>query len=235
MQAAIGTRSRTHYVTAFYHQLMHTKTKDRTLRKIGKFVSQFDIVCLQELDLGGRRSAYSSQLDKLAKITGHPHVAGQENRKVRNISRHGNAILTRLPLVECHDLKLPGRIAGRGAMIATLDAGHPLTVVNAHLSLGVNDQIQQLDYIADHLPKTGAVIFAGDLNIQAESPTLNNFVKRTRLNCFTNQTHKTYPAWRPRKALDHILGTSEVFVEDISVKTEKLSDHLAVCMKFSSR
>lgn len=232
IQAAIGTRARSHYFTRLHHQFVQTKTKTKTLVNIAEYVSQFDIVCLQEVDLGGRRAGFECQVETIAALTGHPHVADQENRRVRKISRHGNAILSRFPIIEDHDLKLPGRVTGRGAIMATVDIGRPLSVTNAHLSLGQKDQLGQFSYIMTQLPETGAAIVVGDLNCSHRSPVLRGFSEMSDLSILTEGGHPTYPSWRPRHAYDHILCSSELTSVSCQADPVLLSDHRPVVAKF---
>ena len=65
IQAGIGTGALRDYVLKAHHQVVDTRKKRKTLDRIGKFISNYDIVCLQEVDLGGRRSGYESQIERL--------------------------------------------------------------------------------------------------------------------------------------------------------------------------
>ena len=164
IQAAIGAMAPGHYVTRLHRQFLHVKAKDRLLRRIGGIIEPFDIACIQEVDLGGRRSNFESQVDGLFEATTFTEAAYQENRIVRRISRHGNLILTRRELADANDIKLPARMGGRGALVGRYPvvSGHMLTVVNLHLSLGSNDRIPQLEVLAealsDHQPLTARLM-----------------------------------------------------------------------------
>jgi hypothetical protein len=127
IQAAIGTARFSDYLTRAHRQVFHTQAKASTLETIAETIRGADLVCLQEVDLGGRRAGYRCQANAIAERSGHDHLAIQENRVIRGVSRHGNAILSRHPLSNIRDLKLPGRVAGRGCLIATVEADKRLT------------------------------------------------------------------------------------------------------------
>jgi len=96
-------------------------------------------------------------------------MSTQENRVVGNISRHGNAILSKYKQSDIRDLKLPGKRAGRGAIIAKIEAPNPFYILNVHLSLGEADQMRQVEYIAKEAPSDFPVIIVGDFNCGAAS------------------------------------------------------------------
>ena len=236
IQAGIGTTRAHQYVTRLHQQVISTKAKTRTLRNIGLFCAGFDVVCLQEVDLGGRRAGFENQVDVLKRASRLPHAAWQENRTVRRISRHGNAILSRARFVSCDDLKLPGKVGGRGALIVELDMEPQTVVVCAHLSLGLEDQTEQLEFLADRLsvPKWRAArkIVCGDLNCGAKSQPIQLFTERTRIRPLTTPQHKSYPSWSPRQALDHILSSESRPPQDVLVEDAAWSDHRPVSACF---
>ncbi|MGB6231804.1 MAG: endonuclease/exonuclease/phosphatase family protein [Litorimonas sp.] len=236
IQAGIGTQRAHHYLTRAHHQIISTKAKKTRLRSIGKFVAGFDVVCLQEVDPGGRRAGFTNQGDILREASRHPHHVFQENRAIRAISRHGNAILSRVPIKTCEDLKLPGRIGGRGALVVELDVEPATVVACVHLSLGPEDQTEQLEFLADHLnlPRYGRArtIVCGDLNCPAQSNPLSRFKEMTGLRTLTSAPHKTYPSWQPRLGLDHILTDDGATDHGITVEDANFSDHLPVSAEF---
>lgn len=238
IQAGIGTQRAHHYVTRAHHQVISTKAKRERLRSIGKFIAGFDIACLQEVDPGGRRAGFSNQGDILSEASGHPHHVYQENRAVRAISRHGNAILSRVPIVSCEDLKLPGRIGGRGALLVEFDMEPATILACVHLSLGPDDQREQLEYLADEMdkPRYGRArkIVCGDMNCAARSGPLSRFSDVSGLRPITGAPHKTYPSWTPRLGLDHILTDDTTIDHQVTVETASFSDHLPVSARFQA-
>ena len=92
IQAAIGMTKYSQYVTRAHHQVFNTSAKRSTLEKIAEIVSTHDVVCLQEVDLGGRRSGFTCQAEQIAALSGHSHVAVQRNRTIPGISLHGKPL-----------------------------------------------------------------------------------------------------------------------------------------------
>jgi len=227
IQAGIGTSRYRDYLLRAHLQLFHAPSKTEALQNIAREIAHYDVVCLQEVDLGGRRSAHNSQIDEIAHISGHSHVAVQENRKVPGISRHGNAILSHSPLTNVRDLKLPGRLPGRGCLVADVDGRYPLTIACLHLSLGAADQKLQLIQVANALRGAGAWAAMGDFNCGARSAPMEVF-------CDAADGHLvrpgplTFPAWKPRKDYDHIVMGRELSVLHYQSGSAAFSDHRPV-------
>jgi endonuclease/exonuclease/phosphatase family metal-dependent hydrolase len=229
IQAGVGTRRYRDYVLHAHRQLIHTPSKTTTLREIAKQIAPFDVVCLQEVDLGGRRAGYRSQADAIASQSGHAHVAVQHNRTVPGISRHGNAILSHWPLANVRDLKLPGRIAGRGCLLADVAGSAPLRVGCLHLSLGGSDQAVQLAAIAGALQAAPAWVAMGDFNCGAHSAPIVGFCEISG-GKLPLATPKTFPSWRPRRDYDHIVGGGRLSFAQYRAEAATLSDHLPVAV-----
>ena len=192
IQAAIGTTRYSQYLTRAHHQVFNTSAKRSTLEKIAEIVSTYDLVCLQEVDLGGRRSGFSCQAEQIATLSGHSHVAVQRNRTIPGISQHGNAILSRYELSDIHDFKLPGRVKGRGCLIANVQVGRGISVANLHLSLGRDDQATQLSAVGEHLPRKSPFLVVGDFNCTNSSTHLEAFAEANKAQI---STISSIPTW----------------------------------------
>lgn len=228
IQAAIGTKAYRQYLTQVNRQVFHSKSKTKTLKSISDVTSDYDVACLQEVDLGGRRSGYKCQVDELLKLSEFEYMSTQENRVVGNVSRHGNAILSKHPQSDIRDLKLPGKRAGRGAIIARVDAPKPFYVLNVHLSLGEADQMMQVEYLAEQAPSDYPLVIAGDFNCGAASKPLTALAAEMNLTALTTPSDKTYPSWNPRKDLDHLLASTHFSAQNTSVLDVRHSDHLPI-------
>jgi endonuclease/exonuclease/phosphatase family metal-dependent hydrolase len=225
IQAGIGTVRFRDYLLHAHRQVIHTRSKTTALRRIASAIAPYDVVCLQEIDLGGRRAGWHSQVDAIAQGSGHAHVAVQENRVVPGVSRHGNAIFSRWPLHLVCDLKLPGPIAGRGCLIVDVAGPVPLRVACLHLSLGAPAQQVQLLAIADMLRDAPAWAAMGDFNCGTDSTPIRAFCQATG-GTAPPASPATYPSWRPRRDFDHIISNQTL----TRYRTEpvRLSDHLPV-------
>ena len=229
IQAAIGAHAPTHYLTRVHRQFLHTPAKDRILERVGHTIEPFDIACLQEIDLGGRRAGFRSQVADLFRHTSFTDAAFQENRKVGSISRHGNLILTRREMDQVHDVTLPAKLGGRGALVGCFPVGdgRHLTVANLHLSLGEEDQRVQLERLADELWGHDHIVVCGDFNMGRAASPLRRFMKALDLR-HPGQGRGTYPSWKPRQALDHALVSRHLAVEGYGPIPARHSDHLPI-------
>ena len=237
MQAAIGTQRFSHYFTRAHHQFRHTAEKLDRLHQIADHLQNYDIVCLQEVGLGGARSGFINQAEKLQSLSGHGYLTQQETRVIGKVSRHGNAVLSHFKMHPTEDLKLPGsrnsKIVGRGAIISQIAELADTTLINLHLSWDLKAQTAQLNHISKHISYDKPVMLCGDFSCSGEAPGLKAFIERFDLRLLTGPSFKTYPAWKPRKDLDHILVSSHFEVTEISLPDIRHSDHRAVMARLT--
>jgi len=148
IQVGIGSVSYRHYVTeAWKHVLPHAQLYEN-MHKIARAIRGFDIVALQEMDAGSVRSSFINQAEYLAQHAGFPFWYHQTNRKIANLARHSNGVLSKFKPNEVSDYKLPGFIPGRGVMVVRY--GHPnnpLILLIVHLSLSKRARHRQLEFI----------------------------------------------------------------------------------------
>ncbi len=229
IQAAIGTKHYLDYGIKAHKQLIHTKEKSLGLLQIARLIRQYDIVCLQEVDLGGLRSDFNNQAEQLQSLSKHPYMILQTNRTISYLSIHGNAILSHYPLKLMDDIQLPGKLAGRGVLIAQAHVDNQnYTILNTHLSLGPQDQTEQLNLLQKKLQSYDHVILSGDFNCPLNAPHFKEFIRNSGLQAVTNDQSLSFPSWKPRKALDHIFISPELKAGDCHILPQQFSDHLAV-------
>jgi len=149
-----------------------------------------DIICLNEVDdgmarsgnlriadeIGGRlgmRVVFGRTFKELTKGIGDELLAPGEN----TTAIQGNAILSRLPILDSENLLLPScfdhskrvekREGNRHALIVRLDcgSGRVLTVANAHLEVFGTTRCRsaQMKFLLERMPKGGAIV-TGDFN-----------------------------------------------------------------------
>lgn len=233
IQAGIGTRSSRDMIFGLRSHFRDSQRKQKTIDAIAEFIGNFDIVCLQEIGLGGQRSGGVSQLPRLSEQSGLRHTSFQLNREVGRVSKHGNAILSRYPIESFVDKKLPSRVPGRGKMICEIEG---LTVVNTHLSLAPKAQMDQLSFIASDLRGKDNIIFCGDLNMGSRAGRLEGFADDCELKILTTPFTKTHPSWAPKRDLDHILISQTLSAKSLTVHDDvRLSDHLPVSVRLLGR
>src|SRR5690606_14115932 len=152
-------------------------------------------------------------------------------RKVANVASSANALLSRLEPIEVLDHPLPGRVRGRGLLLARFgedDAG--LTVAVAHLSLGAQSRRAQLSYIAELLGDYPNAVLMGDFNCTADRPEMSILYRNTSLQPPDCHVH-TFPSWRPNDAIDHDRVTSSLACSTMRALPATLSGHLALSVE----
>jgi endonuclease/exonuclease/phosphatase family metal-dependent hydrolase len=227
IQAGIATGRYRDYLLHLHRQIIHTASKTAALGDVADAIAPYDLVCLQEVDLGGRRAGFRSQVEVIALRSGHAHIAVQHNRTIPGVSRHGNAILSHWPLTGVRDMKLPGRVAGRGCLLADVEGPALLRVACLHLSLGAADQRVQLAAVAEALREAPAWLAMGDFNCPANGAPLEAFCAMTG-GRLPHVAPMTYPSWRPRRDYDHIVSGGRLSLTHYRAEAATSSDHLPV-------
>jgi len=228
IQAATATGRYHHYVTHGWKQVLPHAERVDVLDGIAAVARDFDIVGLQEADAGSLRSGFINQTKYLAEHADFPHWYQQLNRRVGKIARASNGLLTRLKPEAIAEHRLPGAIPGRGALWARYGEGEcAWVIVVAHLALGRRARELQLDAIADRLEEWSNAVVVGDLNAPLDNPELQRFLRRTGLRSPTASL-RTFPSWRPQRAIDHVLVRGDMDVVDCEVLDCTLSDHRPV-------
>lgn len=228
IQAGSSTRRYTDYAMRSWSHVLPTGNKRGSLDAIAQLAGQHDIVGLQESDPGSLRSGFTNQTHYLAQRGGFAYWSHQPNRSVGGVASSANGLLSKLEPVEVHDHPLPGRVRGRGVLLAQFgdgDAG--LAVAVAHLSLGAGSRASQISFIAELLHDHPHAILMGDFNCDPDRPEMQSLYKRTRLQPPASCV-PTFPSWQPRRAIDHILVTGDLQVANMAALAAAYSDHLAL-------
>ncbi len=182
------------------------------LERIARVIrrSDADLIALEEVDRGVKRSDGVDQPARLAALTGMQAVF-EKNADVQG-GDYGNAVLSRLPVEHCENHLLP-RMPGneqRGLLEVHLRVGgRPLTFFATHFDHQKDDaeRLASVAALRELLATTeGPVIVAGDLNATPDSPTLE------QLHAFLDDAAAeagsdalTFPADAPDRRIDYIL------------------------------
>lgn len=226
IQAGIGTRRYSDYVTGSWRQLLpHHQHRD-VLRQIAGLASEYDIVGLQEADAGSLRTGFIDQTRFIADSAGFAFQHHQSNRRVGNLAHAGNGLMARWQPWRLEEYSLPGTVPGRGALCAWFDLnGFPLLVMVVHLSLGSRSRQQQLHYLAHILQSEPNCLVLGDFNASRHSPSFQQFLQMTGLHHASSDC-LTFPSWQPARGIDHLLVSGNIQVEQCRAGTATYSDHL---------
>lgn len=214
------------YVTRSINAVLPGRDKLDNLDRLAELLPQFDLVGLQEADAGSLRSGFLNQTRYLAETAGMPFWSHQPNRAMARLAHSANGLISRLEPHSVFDYQLPSRIPGRGALLARFGEGDDaLAVMIAHLSLSAPARARQLGFIGELLQDFPHAVLMGDLNTEAHSPEMERLFARCRLQP-PAQPMPTFPSWKPRRALDHILTSSDIQLDKVWTLPQAFSDHL---------
>ena len=198
-----------------------------------------DVVALQEVDVGCKRSGCIDQAHDLAQRLGMEMVFAP-NLEWSDGERYGIATLTKLPIKSSRHLKLPlqYRSEPRSSLITMLGwgEGHVVEVINTHLSILFKERPGQVAAIAAAMANE-ALIVAGDFNMTPWSPAYRSLRRDSYLHSATRFA-RTWPAPAPFMPLDHILYRGQVDVVGAEAwcggPARTASDHLPVVVELAA-
>jgi len=228
IQAGMATSGYRDYLTHAWKQFLPRANLPH-LDELGEVIQSYDIVSLQEVDGGSLRSGFVNQVSYLAQQGDFEHWFQQLNRNLGRFGQYSNGLLSRYAPCSVESHRLPG-LRGRGAIVAKFgQADNPLVLVGLHLALSERAQWKQLQYVADLVSEYSNVVIMGDLNCQShqlvDTPLRDLSLKHPSMPL------NTFPSWRPKKNLDHILVSSNLKIVKVGVLPVALSDHLPVAME----
>ncbi len=230
IQTGIATSRFRHYLTHSWKHVLPYPERCDNLDRIARQIRGVDLVGLQEVDAGSLRSGYINQTEYLALAAHFPFWYDQTNRNLGHLAQHSLGLLSRLRPSEIREEKLPGRIPGRGALVARYGHGpEALVVIVLHLALGRRARIEQLEYVSALAREFRHVVLMGDFNCGSASPEMNWLLTRAPLREPVHGLH-TFPSWRPARNIDHILVSPTIGVEHVEVLNQPVSDHLPIVM-----
>jgi endonuclease/exonuclease/phosphatase family metal-dependent hydrolase len=221
---------------------------DETLAAIAAEITACgaDIVLLQEVDRGVKRSGGTDQAAFLGERTGMHHAFG-EALPLQD-GGYGVAILSRWPLEDVQVLRLPFiDYAARGedvpgyyseprvALFArTVTPLGPMVVASTHLGLTEEQRRLQTAHIAAHIATIDPgvpVLLGGDFNALPRSPELLP-VRSTLADAYAvlggSPPPHTFPSHDPDRTIDYLFLRGPAAWRSVSVPEWRLSDHRAV-------
>ncbi len=196
-----------------------------------------DVVMLQEVDAGVKRSNGDRQVELLGDQLGLRYHTWFPNVDVRGGGQYGNAILSRYPLIESTNIDVTLRFKKRRSVLHGVlrvrhdEVDRTVHVFNMHLGLARYERKRQLEMFLNsqpfaHLHHDTPVVVGGDLNDvygglgQLLAPSGFRGIDRRPL---------TFPAWGPMRALDAIFVRGAVDLQRLmrcdSALARTASDH----------
>ncbi len=211
-------------------------------------VAQPDLVALQEVDVGVKRSGRMHEVRMLAEMTGMAGRFGPTQHYEGGL--FGNAVLTRLPIldVEIHPLPYTEATAElqtypRGAIAVTVTApdGKPLRFISTHFQHNVpEDRIAQARAINELFAADGEPIrsiLAGDMNAKPGEEPIRILQERWT-NATDDPPSPTVPVVNPTSRIDFIFyrpADRFVLKEARVIPEEMASDHRPVFAELEVR
>lgn len=202
---------------------------------------QPDIVMLQEVDRGAKRSAGDHQCDLLGDALGLRHRAWFPNVTLRRGGAYGNAVLSRFPCrqVANIDLTLAGK-KPRSVLHVQVRARGPrgrrsrtIHLFNMHLGLREQERREQIDrFLASHpfahLHARTPIVVGGDLNDVYGSLAAQRFVPAGFVAM--PSAPRTFPAFAPLRSLDAVFVRGDLQIRraargQVEI-ARRASDHL---------
>jgi len=201
-----------------------------------------DIVALQELDLGRRRSRAEDQAQLIALELGM-HVVFCPTL-TRGEEHYGHALLSRWPIEVVKRARLPHDEASwwkepRSAIWARIDVeGQRVNVITTHLGLGPNERVMQVNALLGDewlggIPPEEPVVLCGDFNALPGSAPYKLAASRLRDVQAPGPGFRpvgTFSSLQPLVRLDHIFTSAHFERQAVAVVRSDLtrvaSDHL---------
>ncbi len=200
-----------------------------------------DIVALQEIDHGRRRSRAEDQAGLIAQLTGMNYefcptvtVDGEH---------YGHALFSPWPMEVVKRARLPaapgrGKSEPRAALwVRIAVAGRMINVVTTHLGLGWNEGLVQVrallgeDWLGG-IPADEPVVLCGDFNLSPGGAAYRHLTSRLRDAQLALRGHtplRTFSSIRPILRIDHVMLSPHFEVKGVSVPRNHLtrvaSDH----------
>ena len=231
IQIGIATRHYRHYLLHGWKHLLDHPQRFANLARMAELMRDYDLVGIQETDAGSARSGFVNLTCYLAEAGGFPWWSERVNRRIGRLARHSLGLLSRLRPTDMLEHRLPGTIAGRGVLEARFGEGQDgLALFVVHLALSRRVRLRQVEFLAGLVNRHRHVILMGDMNCSLGSRELDRLLRLTHLVDPVSSL-ATWPSWRPRQDLDHILLSPGLIPETLEVLDFPLSDHLPIALR----
>lgn len=196
-----------------------------------------DIVGLQELDVGRRRTGGVDQAVTIARhLSMEPHFHATLTLEEE---RYGDAVLSRFPsrLIKAEALPSTGEQRGALAVEAEI-GGQGVVVLNTHLGLRRRERVRQAEtligpsWLRHPEIRDKPVIVMGDLNAGPRSPAYRLLTRHLSdaATAGPGKARATFPSRWPLLRIDHILLVGGLSAAEARVVCDpparRASDHL---------
>ena len=208
-----------------------------------------DLVALQEVDVGVKRSGRIHQARKLGELTGMAVRYGPTQHYQGGL--YGNAVLTKLPILDVHIQPLPYTEATaekttypRGAIAVKVKslAGRTITFISTHFQHNVEaDRIEEAKTINLHFANSTDTddsanqpsILAGDMNATPDSKPISILLEHWT-NAIDTEATPSAPSKEPKSRIDYVFhrGVGLKLISTEVVADAWASDHRPILAVF---
>ncbi len=204
------------------------------LDRVGKVIRELgaDLVGLQEVDRGWRRSGNMDQARYLAGIMDMNYVFAPAIS--RGTAQYGNAVLSRYPILFWESFPLKSLWEPRVLVRAVIEtSGIRVNFYTTHLGLSRRERMRHInDVVLPVVSKGRRVILTGDFNCGPDSPEMQKLTGVLR-DARPPEGQFTFPSANPAKRIDYILYTGSWDAVESRVFSADASDHNPVLTVFS--
>lgn len=246
----VKTMRKMHLMSYNIHKGMNIGNRKSVLSGLRQYIryAKADVVFLQEVAGDARHDIDVSQFEYLADSVWHHYAYGKN--AVYDNRHHGNAILSKAPIVEWKNINIStNRFEHRGILHGVLyvktKSQHAVEfhLLCLHLNLLESDRQKQLDlicqYVQTSVPEHSPLIVAGDMNDWRRKASYMLERELTLKEAFKSSSGKyakTFPSILPFLPLDRIYFRNcelESCSRLMTGSEKHLSDHIPLTATFT--
>ena len=165
-----------------------------------------DVITLQEIDVGVERSARVDQAEALGRLLDMDAFFG--DFMPYQGGEYGMAVLTRLPVQDVRNIRLPDGAEPRTSLAVTVEAqgGVLLTVAGIHLYRTPEERLAQAEVLSDAFDGSEQpVALVGDFNSRRGDIVLDHLVGEGWHVLDKTGSALTYPSDIPAREIDFVM------------------------------
>ncbi|RME87310.1 MAG: hypothetical protein D6771_00680 [Zetaproteobacteria bacterium] len=236
LQAGVGTERAHQMLSRAWRFVLPHPDTPVVLAQAAAALAAADIVAVQEADAGSLRVAGRDLLHELGRLGSWTYSAAMTTRRWGAWAAICIGVLSRWPIVHTEAHRLPGSRHGRGAIVAQIRTPiGEIAVICTHWSLRERARLVQAETTAAIARSLSApVVLMGDLNCTPAGTAYRRLCEQANLHGL-RAAPPTWPSWRPRRAIDHILCSPELRCVEAHTLHTRFSDHLPLVARLRRR